>query len=262
MDAEGHLFHLGTAHDITHDEAIEATGIIGSIPDQPLLDTVEHPVIDEVLQYAYQSNLITDHLMNPFSLAHLFGDLIRTTIPPIGDDGFTDPTHLTELEVPDIVLRENLSLPDSACRLICEAYHIPKDEEVEELSRSVLDSDRVRCLRVELPILRSDNDWAVRKFKRDRLARLRVSIKDHNLPMDTPDSDAGEGMQLHENVRSESELLLQKTEGEKLGVTKGALIFLADQLKVDITRDDLMNYLIGEVKCNKVRTSEAWNCFP
>lgn len=241
MDSERYLDDVQAAHDENQGTDIETTS--------------------EVLQYAYQKNLITDHLRNSFSLTHLFGDLIRTTFPRTGEDGFTDYTHLIELEVPDILVRENVSLTDPACRLICEACQVPKDEEVDVLARRLLESAKTRHHTMELPVLRSDNDWDLRKFKKEQLGRLHVTIKGHGLPLDTPDNDAGEGMELATSIRSESELLFQKLQGEKLGVTKDALKFLADQLRVDVTRDDLMNYLIGEANYKKVSRRKALGWF-
>lgn len=233
MDIERYLHDVEAAHDEFQGGNIDATG--------------------EALQYAYQNDLIIDHRRNSFSLTHLFGNLIRTTFPRTGEDAFTDYTHLAKLEVPDILIRENISLTNPAFILTCEACQAPRDEEVDVLARRLLESTSTRRHRMELPILRSDNDWDLRKFKSEQLARLHVTIKGHGLPPDTPDKDSGEGMELAANIRSESELFFQNLQREKLGVTRDGLKFLADQLKFDITVDDLMNYLIGEVKYDKVR---------
>lgn len=217
------------------------------------------PVDDvEVLQYAYQHNLTTDHLFPSFSLSHLFGGFVQTTFPQLGEDGFTDSAHLAELEVPDIRLRENFSLTDSACRLICEASRVPDNDEVQEWARRAQQSTSTSRHKLELPILRSDNDWDLRGFKKEELARFHVPVEDHRLPLDTPDNAAGEGMHLPASVRLESELFFQKLQEEKLGATKDALKFLAEQLRVDaVTREDLMNYILGETNYKKVSSSEA-----
>lgn len=233
-------------------ESIEFSDNSDSPPDQTAPDTAECSVIDEALQYAYQHNLISDHLLSSFSLTSLFGKLIQTTFPPTNEDGFTDSTHLADLEVPDIILREHLSLTDSACRLISEAYHDPKDEDIEALTRRVYESVSISNQRLELPILRSDNDWDLREFKKEQLSRLYIPIKNHRLPLDTPDNEAGEGMALPASVREESDLFYEKIQGERIGVTKNALKFLADQLRADITKEDLISYLIGELKYKKV----------
>lgn len=248
MDAQGYLVHPQAAHGENWDEIIEST---------ETGDSFEGSVISDVLQYVYQHNLTTDHLLNSFSLSHLFGDLIKTTFPESGEDGFTDPKGLTELEVPDILLRENLSLTDPACRLICEASRVPKDDEVQELTQRAQQYTSTKNRKLELPILRSDNDCDLKKFKKEQLARFHVPIKDHRLPLDTPDNDAGEGMDLQASIRLESELFSQKLRGEKLGVTKDALKFLAEQLRVDVTREDLVSYLLGGANYVKVSSSEA-----
>lgn len=254
MDVEGRLGPLqlqAIENDENHEGVTETTDIIDSVPDQEPLETIECSVINEVLQYAYQNNLTTDYLLNSFSLSDLFGNLVRATFPRTGEDGFTDSTGLTELEIPDIVLRENLSLTDPACRLISEAYYIPRDEEVEEFTCRAHRFVNTRGFKLELPIIRSDNDWDLGNFKTEQSSRQYVPVKNHRLPLDTPDNDAGEGMELPASVRSESELLFQNIQAEKLGVTKDALKFLADQLRVDVTREDLMSYLVREAKYEK-----------
>lgn len=248
MDAQGYFVHPQAAHGEDWDDIIEST---------ETSDSLEDSVTSEVLQYAYQHNLTTDHLLNSFSLSHLFGDLIKTTLPESGEYGFPDTANLTELEIPDILLRENLSLTDAACRLICEASRVAKDDEVQELTQRAQQYTNTNNQKLELPILRSDNECDLRKFKKEQLARLHVPIKDHRLPLDTPDSVAGEGMDLQASIRLESEIFFQKLRGEKFSVTKDALKFLAEQLRVDVAREDLISYLLGGASYEKVSSSEA-----
>lgn len=223
---------------------------------QPSMDRKEPALVpDEVLQYAYEHDLISDHTLNSFSITHLFSKLVQSTLPAITEDGFTDSSHLTYLEVPQPELRESLNNGQSKPKLLHEALRELTDDEVKSLTQNIIDSRNTRDLKLELPLLRTDNQWDMREFRKEMEARRDLRIGDHRLPLDPVTEEDGEGMQLPASARSDANELLRKIENEKLGITRSGLQFLADIMKDDYNEEDHWNELkqqVSETKWVKV----------
>lgn len=219
------------------------------------LDGWEDAVMAEVLQYAYENDLTTDYRLSSFSIAHLFGPLVQTTIPPTGADGFTDQSHLAEVDIQDSSPRERPpTTTQGALRLIDEARRPLTDEEVGGLTQEICGASTLSQLKLELPILRTDNKLDLKEFERQNLARLTSlpdSIKNHKLPLDPPNVDKGEGMELSVKARAECESLMGKLEREKLEINRDSLRYLASQLKHEFTEEDQMTFLIECIKYEK-----------
>lgn len=218
--------------------------------------------IGDPLEYAYANELVRDHRLVSFSVRYLLDPAVENTLRAADGDGFPDYNHLVELEVPTIVVTGNVKTIETsqdALKLISEARKILSDSELEELTLATCKPTSVELARLELPLLRSDNEWDLRQYQREnagRHAALLESIKNHNLPLDTPDSEKGEGVEPSPQVRKEcEELWRQMEEAERLVVTKDSLMYLAGQIKDDYTKEDWINYLMAEIKYNKVSLS-------
>lgn len=206
-------------------------------------------VPDEALQYAYENDLIRDHTLESFSITHLLSRLVQSTLPSITEDGFTDCSHLPDLELPVPQLRsEVLTIAHSALKLIYDVRRELTDDEVKRLTHDVIDSGNLKNLRIELPILRTDNWRDMREFRKQMESRRDVRIEDHQLPLDPVTVEDGEGMELSGSARLDAEKMLKKLEGEKLGVTRSSLQLLADAVKDVYTEEDQWNFLIEEAR--------------
>ncbi|CAN8102338.1 unnamed protein product [Discula destructiva] len=232
--------------------------------DEPLTGFFDETVLNEAMQYAYENNLVVDYLLNSFSIAHLFGPLVRSTIPMVDENGFTSHSHLATVEIPDPIVvdhTETLTITPSASKLIAEARYIPSEEEIQEVTEQVCRLIKAMPRKVELPILRTDNLWDMRVFQK-RMLRLSCpdacleSIKEHKLPLDPQNIAEGEGMELSCKARAESQSMMKKAEEEKLSVTKASISYLYSQLKDDYALEDQMAYLIGEIKYEKTPEME------
>ena len=96
---------------------------------------------------------------------------------------------------------EKLSVTDSALALVFEARRILTEEEFKSLvTQEAYDTPNaeIRRLKLELPILRTDNDRDVRAFRKEQLARARLDVykMEHRIPFDPIDLEAGEGLEL------------------------------------------------------------------
>lgn len=221
-----------------------------SPPDMYAGEAVYAP--NEALQYAYEHDLTTDYTLNSFSITHLLSKPVQSTLPTITEDGFTDCTHLPDLELPVPQLRsEKLTISHSALKLIHEVRRELTDDEVKSLTQDVIDSGNTKNLKLELPILRSDNERDMREFHKQMATRQDVNIRDHRLPLDPVTVEDGEGMQLPASARSEANELLGKLEGEKLGVTRSSLQFLADVVKGEYTDEEQWDFLMEQARETK-----------
>lgn len=204
---------------------------------------------NEALQYAYEHDLTRDYTLNSFSIAHLLTKPVQSTLPSTTEDGFTDCSRLPDLELPVPQLRsEVLTISRSALKLIHEARRHLTDAEVKSLTQDVIDSGNTKNLKLELPILRTDNERDMREFRKQMASRQAVNIRDHRLPLDPVTVEDGEGMQLPTSARLEANELLRKLEGEKLGVTRSSLQLLADVVKDGYTGEEQWNFLMEQAK--------------
>ncbi|KAG6366418.1 hypothetical protein INS49_000595 [Diaporthe citri] len=207
---------------------------------------------NEALQYAYEHDLTVDYTLNSFSIAHLLSKPVQNTLPTTTEDGFTDCSHLPDLELPVPQLRsEVLTIAHSALKLLHDTRRELTDDEVKSLTRDVIDSGNTKNLKLELPILRTDNERDMREFRKQMASRQDVNIRDHRLPLDPVTVEDGEGMQLPVSARADANGLLRKLEGEKLGVTRSSLQFLADVVKDGYTEEEQWGFLMEQAKETK-----------
>ena len=221
-------------------------------PDQNHPDTCRDDVLDEVLAYAYGNDLIRDCRLSAFSLSHLFGKLVQSTIPATTEDGFTDCSQLTSLELPNPTPRgERPITTNSALKLICEASRgLPNDEAKALLTQQVCDAGRIgiRYLKLELPALEIDNEQDMRDLQFESLTRRDAPQRDHRIPFDPIDVAAGQGLALSHDVRLQVQAFLRGIEGEKIGVTRESTRFLVGIVRTGLTNEDRKNFIAEEVE--------------
>lgn len=220
-----------------------------SLPDQPFAYAEEAAYVpNEALQYAYEHDLTRDFTLNSFSIAPLLSKPVQSTLPTVTEDGFTDCSHLPDLELPVPRLRsEVLTIAHSALKLLHEVRRELTDDEVKSFTQDVIDSGNTKNLKLELPLLRTDNERDMREFRKQMASRRDVHIRDHRLPLDPVTVEDGEGMQLPASARSEADELLRKLDGERLGVTRSSLRFLADVVKDGYTEEEQWKFLMERV---------------
>lgn len=233
---------------------------------QPQEGSLNTQALSKALQYAYENDLTSDYLLTSFSLSHLFNPLIQSTIPRINDDGFTGHSHLAHAQIPSPVVLDKskpLTMTREALRLIDEARPIQSDEVIQALTEEVSNTGRLTHMKLELPLLRTDNMRDMTGFRKRYLnntgAILR-SIKEHNLPLHPQNSADGEGMELSSKARAECEMMQKKSEEEKVGVTKESFTYLFSLLKDEYTREDRMVHIIDEIQYRKVSLSRRPFC--
>ncbi|KAJ4390009.1 hypothetical protein N0V93_007482 [Gnomoniopsis smithogilvyi] len=232
-------------------------------PDEDLLQV---EALSEALQYAYANNLTTDYLLTSSSITHLFGPLAQSTIPMTNNDGFTDHSHLSDAKLPNPVVSDQskaLTMTPFASGLIDEARQFQSEEAIQSLAEEVCNFDKFKTMRLELPILRTDNEWDLSVFQDLYLGRsesLLRSIKKHRLPLHPQNLEDGEGMELSSKDRAKIEGIMKRTEEEKVSVTKESLTYLVSQLQHDYPLEDRVQYMAGEIKYEKASISQRTLC--
>lgn len=224
--------------------------------EKPLTVSLEGAALCEAMQYAYENNLTSDYLLNSFSISHLFGKLVQSTIPVTNHDGFTDNSHLSTLEIPDPVLTDKtstLTITPSSLRLVAEARYVLTEDEAQEVTEQVCRPIKTTPTKFELPILRTDNDRDLKAFQKHVMQNnsadtLLESIKKHRLPLYPQNIDEGEGMELSAKIRAESQARMKKADEERLSGTQASMTYLYSHTRDEYTAKDRMAYMIGEIK--------------
>lgn len=230
--------------------------------DNPECESPEDMALSEAIQYAYDNDLTTDYLRESSSITRLFGPLVQSICLSTTEDGFTDHSRLPDVDIPNPKVLDKvntLTITPCALRLITEARAVQREEVIQSLTEEVCKPDKFKPKKLELPILRTENYRDVREFRKQSTVcpdALLRSIKKHRLPLYPQNLEEGEGMESSSMTRAESEKMMKKSEEEKLSVTKYTLTYLVNQLKDHYVIEDQIDYMVGEIKYEKARTSQ------
>lgn len=223
--------------------------------DSPSAEFHDVPYMEQALQYAYDNALITDYTLNSFSIAHVLGRSVQSTMLLTNDNDLADDSHLTALELPvPSPFDKTLRVTNAALNLIAEARHVLSDAEAQQLTTEVCEASTRDDLRLELPLLRTSNHCDMRQYHKENVCRhsdLLDSIVNHALPLDSPDTSKGEGMTVPPDAITKVEALMKKLEQEKIGVTRENLTYLASMTRSVLSDEDRLSYLIEQIECEK-----------
>lgn len=229
---------------------------------QPGEDSISTQALSEALQYAYECDLTSDYLLKSFSITHLLSPLVQRTISAVNGDGLTDHSHLTEAEIPNPIVLDKfktLATTPEALRLVAETRLVQSEQVIQSLTEKVSNANKLTHMKLEIPILRTDNERDMDAFQERSLNRSKAlmgSIKEHRLPLHPQSLADGEGMELSSKARAECVMIQKKSEEERIGVTKESLTYLFSLLKDEYTTEDRMRHIIDEIKYKKVRMSQ------
>lgn len=276
---DGHFCHPDPNHQMQmrmHAQSCEEESVHETSRPQPSspsqatgneapIEAPEESALDGAIQYAYQNNLTADFLLRSFSLSHLFSPLVQSTLPVTSEDGFTDSAQLHTLKIPDSTQTDKMEIDNTSLKLIAEARYVLSEDEVQDVTEQVCHPAKIIPDKLELPILRTDNDRDLRIFQKEMLKlttadALLESIKKHRLPLHPQNLAEGEGMEFSAEARAESQTMMKKAEGERLSMTKASLTYLYGQLQDDYTKDEQMAYMLEEIKYEKASLPPLFKC--
>jgi hypothetical protein len=183
------------------------------------------------LQYARQQCLSRDHLADTIVFDHL------RALQAALDDNVFDDSHLPQLDFgPAPHLKERLSLSQDAAKLLQDISRDETNSMIESLVLSGLDVQRARVLHVELPLLRSDHKSDCKRFA--LWEGFEVKLHDIKLPLELIEESDGEGLSFPSRYLDLGSKTLEDLKMEKLSVSRVAMSFLQDAIKVCWTRED------------------------
>ncbi|KAI9745743.1 MAG: hypothetical protein M1818_001279 [Claussenomyces sp. TS43310] len=181
------------------------------------------------LEYARKHGLAIDHLAEslPWDHIHALQESSSEILP-------TD-SHLPQIKAaPSFYTAERLTVDKGAAKLLTDANRIISTaEENSSFITPLLDVRKIRDLRVEVPLLRSDHEADCRAF-----AKRQDTKSDLNLPVDTLDDERDEGLGWPAAIKALPGQVIEEMKTAKLEVARKSLIYLQDLLKNSWTVED------------------------
>ena len=117
---------------------------------------------------------------------------------------------------------------DSGILSLLQACTRPSPANIQKLCSDLLPPlHRVRDSKLELPLLRTDHEFDMRRFK----TKLEPRLDKEHIPFDDLDEEAGEGLEIPKVYYQQLDELWQSIEAEKLHVTSEAFLLMGECLK-------------------------------
>jgi len=184
-----------------------------------------------VVEYARRNGLSRNHLDEEMPL-HQYQALIKDIL-----DGLTSDSHLPQFNISaDVDTNERLPVSKDAARLLAYLFQGETPDYNDSVILPLLYSNKVKSSRVELPLLRTDHELDCREFaKREG---FEIKLKDIKLPLEELNIENNEGLECPARFMTFGQEALVALEREKIEVSREAMVYIQDALKVDFTEED------------------------
>ncbi|OIW31836.1 hypothetical protein CONLIGDRAFT_641615 [Coniochaeta ligniaria NRRL 30616] len=169
-----------------------------------------------------------------------------------------DSTGLTSWDgLPDCSIPSTVSAPeqweasDKSLSFLSHAYKRQSEAEVEGLISQIkeqTEANSIRRLKLELPVLRTDNEIDLRRYKRRICVAREVHLAGHHLPLEPCDEDKDEGLEFPPQAYATDRRIVQSVENEKIAISKHSFQALLKYLKTDWTEADQDDMLRSQVE--------------
>ena len=191
-------------------------GQLVSFEDSDMSQDVDPPVID----YARFYGLACDHRQ----LSPLQG----LTLPENLGSFLDDPPELFHIDLSNVkVPEERLVIDAGAASLLSSIAESAKHSPSHSDHDLGIDRHRVRNMKHELPLLRSDHELDVLRFA----APIIPDLKNEFLPSETVDIEEDEAFEWPSSYYALPDEATKKLESEKMEISKDDLLFLQHTLK-------------------------------
>jgi hypothetical protein len=167
--------------------------------------------------------------------------------------------------MPDCLVPPNVSAPekwnvrDKSLALLQDVCKRRSEAEAESYIRQIRErtaASSIRQLKLELPVLRTDNDCDLRRYKRRICAAREVHLSDHHLPLEPCDDEKDEGLDFPKQAYVAGTTILKSVEDEKIEISRSSVQTLLRYLKAEWTEDDQEALLNSQVAYKGVRSYE------
>ena len=175
-----------------------------------------------IIEYARFHGLVRDHRESP--------PLERLALSENLESSLDDPPELFHIDLAKVQLpQERWAVDAGAASLlssIVESAQQPPLYSDEELG---IDRHRVRRMKQELPLLRSDHELDVLRFR----SPIVPDLENEFLPLETVDVEEDEGVEWPSSYYALPDELTKKISSEKIGASQDGCLYLQQTLKYD-----------------------------
>ena len=175
-----------------------------------------------IIEYARFHGLVRDHRESP--------PLERLDLSEDLGSSLEDPPELFHIDLAKVQLpQERWAVDAGAASLlssIVESAQDPPPYSDEELG---IDRHRVRRMKQELPLLRSDHELDILRFR----APIVPDLENEFLPLETVDVEEDEGVEWPSSYYALPDEFTKKARSEKIEVSQDGFLYLQQTLKYD-----------------------------
>lgn len=223
--------HPGNATEYTMDH--EATNeTLSQLPDAS--ESSEDDDEPSILEYARMAGIARDHQLDDTSVNDL---LIMKENLDHDFFSYLKHDHLSPLDLQGgINLNERLSVSKGAARLLTSVAQDENRESIDSMLYPLLGSRDVKKLRVELPLLLTDNESDLWRFAR----RDGFNLKPHAIrfPLELVSIENNEGLEFPPEFYDLETEAFDAIMNEKIEVTRTSIIYFQAAMKVTLTKDE------------------------
>lgn len=120
--------------------------------------------------------------------------------------------------------------------------------------RKRAEANSIRRMKLELPVLRTDNEIDLRRHRRRIGAAREVHLSDHHLPLEPCDEEEDEGLEFPPQAYAADRNIVRSVEDERMEISKHSFKTLLKYLKPDWTEADQGTMLRSLVRYEGVRS--------
>ena len=198
---------------------------------------VDPPIID----YARFHGLACDHRQ--------LSPLRELTVPENIGSFLNDPPELVHIDLSNVKIpEERLAIDAGAASLLSSITESAKHSPSHSDQDLGINRHRVRGMKHELPLLRSDHELDVLRFA----APIVPDLKNEFLPFETVDIEEDEALEWPSSYHALPGEATKKSESEKIEVSEDDLLFLQHTLKSQFESTEHEAFEVDDLPYKKV----------
>ena len=194
-----------------------------------------------IIEYARFYGLTYDHLQD--------SPLQGLSLPENSASLLDDPPELVHIELTDVkVAEERLTLDAGAASFlsfITESINRPPTPSDEDLG---IHRHRIRRMKLELPLLRTDHEIDVIRFA----SPIVPDLENEFLPTETVDTEEDEGLEWPSSFRALPDKFSNILKSEKIGASKDDFLYLQKTVSCHLEGVDNIGFEMADLSYKKV----------
>lgn len=183
------------------------------------------------MEYARLHGIARDHLTEPVGYLELI------EMQELANGSICDDSDLPRFDFgPEIKVEERLTCSKEAALLISSIARETPPEEIKAITAPFFNPPRRNKTKLELPLLKTDHESECKNFA----SREGFEIGLHNvkLPLEAVNEENYEGLSFPSHFWDIGPKVMEEIKVEKLGVTREAMTFLAECIRMEWTEED------------------------